>query len=264
MKKFWKVLKIVLLALLGLIVVIAAVVAIFAAKNVKQMNACVDETMAAVSEKYKLTEIDTGEFGEMKVFGILKFHVKQYEVEDLGNLSVMTVNAGVMQMATFVFSPFEKDLPLLSCDYMYMLSTRKAYVEFYDLVEEKDKVYMDWMKRYEALRTKYDDLTDTEASPGWYDEFITVAIYKNATPKQDESVRALLGDAVTTYMEEAAAYPLLDKADVPAKIARIKAYSDRLIDEGGISTSFFVSVLGEDTTRAFFDNVFFGTASYNK
>ncbi len=264
MKQAWKVIKIVLLVLLGLILAAVAVISVFASKNVKEMNACVEETIAAVAKDHKLTEVDSGEFSEMKLFGILKFHIKQYDVEDFGNLSVMTVNAGVMQMATFVFSPFEKDLPLLSCDYMYMLSTRKAYVEFYDLVAEKNHVYMAWMDRYEDLRTKYADLSDSNAASGWYDEFITVAIYKDATNKEDARIRGLLNDAVTTYMKQTGTYRLLEESEVPAKVARIKAYSDRLIDEGGISTSFFVSVLGEDTTRAFFDQVFFGTAHYQK
>lgn len=53
----------------------------------------------------------------------------------------MRVNMGVMQMATVVITPREKNLPLLSADYMYILSNRKSYLEFYDVVKEKDSKY---------------------------------------------------------------------------------------------------------------------------
>lgn len=261
MKKKMKIFLIVLGAILAVIAAVVIIIAVLAGKNVKQMNACVDDVIAKISESHEMTETDAGEYAEMSAYGILHFHVKQYDIKDLGNLSVMTVNAGVMQMATIVFSPYAKDLPLLSCDYMYMLGTRKAYVEFYDLVEEKTDTYMSYMDRYEALRGKY-ELTDTEASPGWYDYLITVAIYKSAGTKDDEAIRSLLVDAVTIYLEEADAFELLPTEGRAAKIDRTKTYSDRLIDEGGVSTSFFSQALGEDVTRDFFDKVFFGTERY--
>lgn len=258
-RKGWKIVKIVLLVLLALIVLAVIAVAILASKNVKQMDACVEETVAQLSKDHKIREVDAGEYAEMKAFGLLKFHVRQYEIEGIGNLSVMKVNAGVMQMATIVFSPFEKDLPLMSCDFMYMLSTRKAYVELYDLVEEKDDVYLSWMDRYEALRGKYSSLEDTSASSGWYDYLLTVAIYKAGGMKQDDDIRALLADSVSVYLEQADAYEPITAEQKTAKAAKIKEYSDRLIDEGGVSTSFFKSTFGEEITRDFFDKVFFGT-----
>lgn len=261
-KKGKKIMKIILLSVLGIIAIIAVTIIIFAKKNVKQMNACVDETITRIAEKYKLTQIDAGEYSEMSAYGILKFHVKQYEIEDIGNLSVMTVNAGVMQMATIVFSPYEKDLPLMSCDYMYMLSTRKAYIEFYDLVTEKDDEYLSWMTRYKDEAKKYDDIESVSASSGWYDYLITTAIYKSAGTKDDEKLRLLLGDEMDIYLSQASSYEKLTDEETEKKAGMIKEYSDRLIDEGGVSTSFFKKALGEDKTRGFFDQVFFGSEKY--
>ena len=261
-KKGKKIMKIILLSILGIILIIAAVIIIFSKKNVGQMDACVDETITRISEKYKLTPIDAGEYSEMSAYGILKFHVSQYEVENIGNLSVMTVNAGVMQMATIVLSPYEKNLPLMSCDYMYMLSTRKAYIEFYDLVSEKDEGYLSWMERYKEEAKKYEDIKSVSASSGWYDYLITTAIYKSAGTKDDEKLRLLLGDEIDTYLSQASSYGKLTDEEKAAKAAKIKEYSDRLIDEGGVSTSFFKKALGEEKTRAFFDKVFFGSEKY--
>ena len=67
----------------------------------------------------------------------MKFDLEQYEIEGIGNLSVIRMNMGVMQMLTFVITSRDRNLPLLSSDYMYMLANRTVYVEFYDMVVEK-------------------------------------------------------------------------------------------------------------------------------
>ena len=46
------------------------------------------------------------------------------------------------------------------------------------------------------------------------------------------------------------------------KINRVKDYSDKLIDNGGVSTDMIAGILGVDKTREFFDQVFFGTEKY--
>lgn len=255
-----KVFKRILMVLLALILLATAAVAVIAGKNVKAMNACVDETLELIGRDHKVTEVSAGDYSEMKVYGIMNFHVQQYDIEDLGNLSVMRVNVGLMQMATIVFTPLEKNLPLLSCDYMYILGNRKAYVELYDLVEEKDDAYMEWMNRYDEARKAYTDLEDTTASSAWYDNLLTVVTYKAGKTKDDHRLKGLLLDTVQVYLDQTDAYPVMDDAAKTAKKAILKDYSDRLIDEGGISTSFFKKSLGEDVTRDFFDKVFFGTA----
>ena len=253
---------IILLVILGIILIAVAAIVIIANRNLKEINALVDETVAKVSEGRTVTEVDAGDYSDMTAYGILKFHVTQYDIENFGNLSVMTANAGIMQMTTVVLSPFNKDLPLFSCDFMYILASRTAYVEFYDLVAEKDDTYMSWIDRYEELNTKYSALEDTVPTPAWYDSFKTAGVYKTGSTGDDAAIRDLLVDALSVYFEQADAYPLLSDSEKPAKIDRIKAYSDRLIDEGGVSTSFLKQSFGEEMLRDFFDKVFFGTEKY--
>lgn len=259
MKKILIVLRRILLGLLALILVAVGGVSVIAGKNAKAMNSCLDAALQKASEGHTITEMDAGEYSQMRLYGVMNFHVKQYKIEELGNLSVMTVNVGLMQMATLVFSPFEKDLPLLSCDYMYILGNRKAYLEFYDLAE-KDDTYMAWIEKFNAIPDTYSDIPETTASSAWYDDLLTADCYKAGKTKDDEQLKALLVDTVSAYMEMADAYPLLADDKIPEKKARIKEYSDRLVDEGGISTSFFKKAIGPDATKAFFDQVFFGTA----
>ena len=43
---------------------------------------------------------------------------------------------GFMQMVSYIITPFKKDMPMLSMDFMYILGNRKAYAEFYDFTPD--------------------------------------------------------------------------------------------------------------------------------
>ncbi len=262
MKKFWKVLKIVLLVLLALIVVIGIAIAIFSVKNGKQMDACVDAILEEVSKDHEIEKKDAGDLTEITLFGPVKIKNQQYEIKGFGNMTIMTANAGVMQMVSAIFSPFDKDVALFSLDYMYMFASRTCYLEFYDLVDEKDAEYMSWMNKLETIRSKYGELEDTQASGGWYDDLITVAIYKKAGTADNEKIIDMLRDTIDIYTDMADAYPRMFGTARYQKINRVKDYSDKLIDNGGVSTDMIAGILGVDKTREFFDQVFFGTEKY--
>ena len=121
-----KIVLIVLAVILALIAVVSIVVAVIASGNVKAMDACVDAVLQELRSNHTVTAVDAGEYEELTIYGIMKFDVQQYDIEDVGNLSVMKVNMGVMQMATVVITPQDKNLPLLSADFMYILGNRKA------------------------------------------------------------------------------------------------------------------------------------------
>ena len=130
--KKWLVIILVILVVIG---GIFAVVAVNAKKNTKVMDDTVESGMKTLSEYATVTPVDPGEYKNIKLNGMMNFDVSQYDVENIGNLSVMKVNMGFMQMASYVITPYEKNLPLLSMDFMYIMGKRKSYVEFYDLVE---------------------------------------------------------------------------------------------------------------------------------
>lgn len=261
-RKILRFFKNLIITLLVFLLAAAAAVAALADKNVKVMNTAIQETLDIVSDGHKVTLLDVGDYSKIEVNKLMKFYVRQYEIEDIGNLSVMTVNVGLMQMASIVFTPIEKNLPLLSCDYMYILNNRKAYVELYDLVEEKDETYLSWMDRYAAARDEYASVEDLQVTPAWYKDLLTVTSYKKAGMKQDVLLRSMLRDIVTVYMQHADDLMMLTPGEKEIKLEITKTYTDRLIDEGGISTDFFKNFLGPDKTRDFFDKVFFGTARY--
>lgn len=254
-----KVLKWVLLGVLAVVLVLASVVTVIANKNVKAMNHCVDAAMAELRSHYTVTPVDPGEYDGLILYGLMKFDVEQYEIESIGNLSVMRVNMGFMQMSTFVITPLDRNLPLLSTDYMYILANRTAYMEFYDLVAQKDATYNTLLEELGTAIGKYQQLEDAQTTPAWYANLLTVTAYKNGGFAEDSQLEQMLVDCLHVYLENSKKLPVLTEAERAEKIAITMDYTDGLIEKGGISTDVFKSALGEDTTKDFFDTVFFGT-----
>lgn len=243
----------------GLLLVLVLFVAVNAVRNVKAMNNSILAVLQELEKTHTVTQISPGEYEEMKMYGIMKFKVEQYDVEELGNLSVMRVNMGVMQMATVVITPKDKNVPLLSADYMYILSNRKSYLEFYDVVQEKDETYMKLIDKLSGVIDRYSHLEDFEASEAWYEHLLSVDAYKAGKPKQDIDVEQMLRESVRVYLEHAKALPELTEEQKTEKRNITLAYTDGLIEKGGISTDVFKAQLGPEITKDFFDKVFFGT-----
>lgn len=239
---------------------VAGFVAVNAHRNVTEMNRAVDCGLEEVKNVYSIEPVDAGEYSEIKMYGIMKFDVDQYDVKDFGNLSVMKMNMGFMQMASFVLTPYEKDVPMLSMDFIYVLGDRKTYTEYYDLTADKNSPeYSGVLTELKKLDERYFTLEDLKTTPAWYDDLMTVAIHKQATSKEDEKICKLFGDSVGLYMD---ASKRLEKMPADARTKKLgitQEYCDRLIEKGGVSTDVFKKELGAEKTKDFFDNVFFGT-----
>lgn len=263
MKKFVKGVGIFFLILLILLVIFVIVLRVFAGKNNKVMYDTIADGLSAVREEYTVRELDAGEYSDMRFYGIMKFHVDQYEVENLGNLSVMTADMGFMQMVSFMITPIEKNVPLCTLDYMYILNNRKSYVEFYDLAGEQDTdAYRAVQASLQEMTARWTEFEEIPAEAHWYDEYLKVLMHKKLSKDAEDRNKAMFLDALKTYLGESAKQDV-SSAEVQAKqFENTKAYSSGLIDKGGVSTDVFKKALGEDKTRDFFGKVFFGTAKY--
>lgn len=255
-----RMLSIILGIILAIFLATTITVTIIANKNIAAMNSCIDAVLTELENEYTLTACDPGEYKEMKIYGLMKFHVEQYNIEEVGNLSIMRMNMGVMQMATVVITPQDKNLPLLSADYMYILSNRKAYLEFYDVVKEKDNSYNQLLNALSEVQTEYDYLENIETSSAWYAHLLTITSYKGGTSAVDKDLEGMLVNSLKTYIEHSKQFPLLSDEEKNEKLAITIEYTDGLIEKGGISTDIFKKELGDTETKKFFDNVFFGTA----
>lgn len=257
MKVFKKILLGIIIFIVVIIAIVGIAIAVNAPANLKAMNKSVETYIDTVSKYYTLTEVECGEYENLKLFGMMKFDVKQYDVESVGNLAVMTTNIGVMQMATVVLTPTDCDMPLISMDYMYMLGSRTAYLEIYDLVLEQDEDYKEMLSDLGAIRESYSGLETVTPSEAWYDSLKTEGFYKKGTKADDDALIEMLEKGLERVMVYGQSLSEISGEERTQKVKLQKTYSDGLIDNGGISTDIFVKALGTDETRKFFDSVLF-------
>lgn len=244
----------------GIILLLICVVAVLASKNNKAMDAAIDRALKKVSEKSTVTKCSCKPYENIRIYGILNFRTEQYHVENIGNLSVMKVNMGFMQMATFILTPQDKNLPLVSADYMYMFAKRKSYLEFYDLVENTQSAeYQEMLEKLSVFKASCSDLEDVPPTPAWFDSLRTVGLYKVGKTADDERIAQMLENGIGVVMDAAAELPFLSADEKAAKKQITEDYTHGLISKGGLSTDVFKKSLGEDTTKDFFDHVLFGT-----
>lgn len=259
-----KVLLIILAVLLIVLIAVVIFLAVHANRNNKAMQQTLDDSLKLLSERFPVKQRDAGDFSQIRIYGLMKFHTAQYSVGEIGNLSIMTTNMGMMQMVSFIITPFEKELPLLSMDYMYAAGSRKAYTEVYDLVS--DKQTPEYQHILEILKGLYEtgkSLPDMKRSgSAWYDDLLTVQLYKICSAQQDQEVHDLFCEAVKRYADAADTLTPLSDSEKTAKKKIIQEYSDNLIQKGGISTDVFKKAIGPEKTKEFFDQVFFGNSIY--
>lgn len=263
-KKILKGIGIFLLILLLLIGILLIVCKIYAGKNNPVMYDTIADGLDELKKEYTVNQLDTGEFENMRFYGIMNFHVDQYEIEELGNLSVLTADMGFMQMMSFTITPFEKNVPLCAMDYMYIFGNRKSYIEYYSVAAntESDE-YRAVKEKLRNVIARYDDVEDIPMTESyWYDSILEVVTHKKLSSSSDEQNKEMFLDALKAYISEAKKLPALSAEERSKQIQNTHDYSDGLITKGGVSTDVFKKALGEEKTRQFFDNVFFGTNRY--
>ena len=258
-----KVFRYIILALLAVLAIFIGVIAANASRNWKVMEDTVTEGLRIVEEYYPVKALDAGDYSDLTAYGVLHFHTDQYEVEGLGNLSVLTTNMAFMQMVSFLLTPYDKAVPLMTLDFMYILGNRKSYVEFYDLAADTGtEEYGQVLDALRELRSRYDDLTELEVEEKWYDAYTTVVMHKELPSKEDARNKDLFFDSLHTYLEASAPLAPLEVEDAKLQWENTRDYSEGLITQGGVSTDVFKKALGEEKTRDFFNKVFFGSENY--
>lgn len=198
------------------------------------------------------------------VIGGRPHHARRFDIAGIGNLLVMTVkDTPENQLSSFVITPYGKDLPLFSTDYVYSGEKRFFLIELYDLaVHPEEEDYRKCIDAIAGLGASWDDMPDFPTRPCWYDDIRPVCIAKAPHITQDELAVQRFLEALERYVSTASAMCALVDEDRKAKWRLNKAYADRLVDEGGVSTDLFTQALGPENTRRFFNEVFFAPACY--
>ena len=230
--------------------------------NMNMIERRINAGLSMLRQYYRVTETDTGALGNFVVAG--RFHaVRQYEIEGVGNLLVMTnPKEGPMQMDTFTITPYYKNLPLFTTDYMYFEDKRMFLNEIYDLVEEKDGLYREYIGRFAENCALVNDLENMPMKKCWYDSIRPVVAAKVAPPEEDERIFDLFLKNLSTFIEMERKTLLLPQDKRMGKWQKNYEYARALVEDGGVSTDLFVQSLGADETKRFFYTVFFAPYRY--
>ena len=231
--------------------------------NIKMISKRLEEGLAQLGRTYTVRECPTDPVIAHPVVDGRPHHAKRFDIEGVGNLLVMTVTeAEENQLSSFVITPYAKNLPLFSSDYVYSKDRRFFLLEIYDLSIARDEIYTAGIDSFRQFARKLKDMPDIPTRPSWYDDIRPVCYAKSPSMDQDETAIRRFLEFLDLFIAMEQASPLLSGKEQADKWQKNKNYADRLIDEGGVSTDLFTRALGPENTRRFFHELFFGVDCY--
>ena len=245
--------------ILFLLITLLLFIIITSIKNTKIMNKTLKEGFTIIKKNLQLKEQNPGEFSKIIINYFIPFHISLYKIEGLGNLSLMTVNIGIMQMITLTLSPFEKDIPLISIDYIYMFNIRKLMIEIYELMIDNQNIkYKNLINEFKKINEYYSELKNFKTFPGWHEKILSICISKSGNSKNDEMICSLFKNCIEVYIQNIIEMPHLEDSDIEKKYSLIKQFGNDLVNKGGVAVNNFKRSIGIEKTKDFFAKVFFG------
>ena len=232
--------------------------------NTRLIERRLEEGLAYLREHYEVNERALDEVFRVMDIGGRPHEPRSFDVEGVGNLLMMTVkDSDEAQLSSFVLTPYCKNLPLFSTDFVYTGDKRFFLVELYDLGNVHDEAFEALIARFAELQASWSDVPDMPVRPCWYDAIRPVCIAKMPDAALDERALNFFLQCLEVFVD--AAQTLEPFATEEARVRKwqaTKTYSDRLIDEGGVSTDLFTRAIGAANTRRYFDEVFFAPVLY--
>ena len=203
------------------------------------------DAVAVLRERFSLTDVTPEKYRTMGSL-MMRFRLQQYDVAGLGNLCVLRTRAmlGLMNLVTVVMTPSSgKNVPFLLIDTMDMGKKHLCYVEYYDCTAagaDKDLLL--------TASAPYQDVADYAEKPAWYvSERMAGSLIKTGDKGRLEQMAL---DALKAYAAQAAAAPVK-----PENLEGLKAFQQRMIEEGNPSTAALTKTLGQEGAEAFFRTV---------
>lgn len=191
------------------------------------------------------------------------FNVRQFEIEGVGNLTTMEcTNLDNWNLTTFIISPYFKNIPLFTSDFILSGENREFLNEIYNLVPEQNELYADIVSRYKSNMESC-KLENLPTKSCWYDDIRPAFVHKKGTADDDNAILSLFEENIKTFVETENSSPALVSAEEKAsKWKCVFEYARKLVEDGGVSTDVFKQVIGEEKTKKFFYDVFFATNKY--
>lgn len=180
----------------------------------------------------------------------MTFHLESFDWNGCACVSHLTMRAffGLMKMDTLICTPYAKDLPLFSYDYICVLGKLTLLVEAYDTLVKP--VVLSTM---DAVKARYHDLPDKPTKPAWFDKLkLSPTVCKTG---KEPRLSALATEMTTAYLELFAAACDIDYS---VKTAKNSAYVEGLINDGPTFRA-VSKMLGVEQAKILFRRILFGT-----
>ena len=122
-------------------------------ENAQMIDARIEAGLSLLRKHYAVNEQAVDQVLASPVIGGRPHHARRFDIEGVGNLLVMTVKeAEENQLSSFVITPYAKNLPLFSTDYVYSSDKRFFLIELYDLAVHRDDAYRRGIEPFAARR----------------------------------------------------------------------------------------------------------------
>lgn len=207
-----------------------------------------------LKEKYTVTERNIGTYSVMKKNG-MKFNISAYEIEGVGNMSYFTMTAmlGLMKMQTVVFTPLTVDAPLFSFDYINAMGNETLMLELYSTqLDDIDVSALDQVKQ------AYTSLPEHDLGSHWYDHLKMSPTLAKKGKKLTPEYKKLCDAFFRTYIDILGTAAPCDRAE---KQAKVRDYTNGLLNHGGPATDQFRKLFGEEATVELFTKYIFSSES---
>lgn len=195
-----------------------------------------------LAKTYTVKELDLGGDAALSKKG-MHFFTKCYDVEGLGHLCVMTMNAmlGMMKMETVVLSVTGKDAPLINLDMVQAMGKETFMAEFYD--DQLSPLPQEQAAAYEALRQRDKDIPDYVSGPHWYDDIRYPFSYAKTGKGFTERFQAAGKAYFEEYLRQLALLPACDREE---KGAKVSAFAQTLYSQGGPAVDQVKNLFGDE------------------
>ena len=198
-----------------------------------------------LSSKHAVNRIDIGSDATLKK-GLLRFNVERYDVEDIGNLCVLSMRGfwGFVKMETVVLASVTKEVPLFNTDSISFGKQTVQIVELYDTRSAPGDGSLE--SACQAVKDKDADIEDYSGSTGEYAAKLMPCSYgkksKKAAARMTESAKKYV-DLFAKELENAPCH------DVAAGRAKNAEFADSLLNNGGPAVNKIRKMFGDETAK---------------
>lgn len=201
---------------------------------------------SALGYRYTLTEDALGADAQFSKRG-MTLNVESGDIEGVGHWSVMRMKApfGLIRMETLVIAPTHLDAPLINIDWVKAFGVETQIVELYD--DQLRPLPEACKAEFERIREGAADLPDMPpAEERWYSSILYPFSCHKAGKGLGERFSLLAQDYLSAYI---AVLSVVEPCGHAEKAEKVRAFAQRLFDEGGPAVDFISKNFGEDAAR---------------